>query len=145
MVCDYVILSMYNPLAEAVSSDTLLIGYYHGLLLRDIDADLLTVKMCSSGLLTVNEKSVISSGHSVCHRNWLLLEYGRHKGRLFLLEFCELVQGKWPEISSQLNITTHHRTVALLNLLNLPQSRWPQSVSLILTGASTGMYYSMYT
>ena len=135
---------MYNPLAEAVSIVTLLIGYYHGLLLRDIDADLLTVKMCSSGLLTVDEKSVISSGHSVYHRNWLLLEYVRHKGRQCLSELRELVQGKWPEISSQLNraITAHHWTAALLNL---PQSRWPRSVSLILAGVGIGMYYSMYT
>ena len=125
---------MYYPLTEAVSSHTLLIGYYHGLLLRDIDADLLTEEMCSAGLLTVDEQLFIFSGYSVCHRNWLLLEYIRHKDQIFLSEFCELVQEKCPEISSQLNtgITTHPWTAALLYL--------PRSLSRIFTGASTGMF-----
>ena len=86
----------------AVSITTLLIGYYHGLLLRDIDADLLTDKMCSAGLLTVHEQTVISSGHTVHHRNWLLLEHVRHFKLQLLLEFCKLVKEEWVEIGSQL-------------------------------------------
>ena len=132
------ILSLYYPLAEAVSSHTLLIGYYHGLLVRDIDADLLTDKMFSIGLLTVDEQAVISSSHSVCHRNWLLLEYVRRKGRVFLSKFCELVREKWPQISSQLyiGITVHPWIGLLLDL--------PQSLSLALTGASKGICIHNY-
>ena len=95
-------------LVGAVSIATLLIGYYHGLLLRDIDADLLTDKMCSSGLLTADDQSLISSGHSVHHRNWLLMEHIRHMDLQFLLEFFKLVEEEWPEIGSQLNAGTVH-------------------------------------
>ena len=89
-------------LVGAVSIPTLLIGYYHGLLLRDIDADLLIDKMCSTGLLADHEQTIISSGHTVHHRNWLLLEYVRLMDLESLLMFCELLQEEWPEISSQL-------------------------------------------
>ena len=89
----------------AVSIPTLLIGYYHGLLLRDIDADQLTDKMCSTGLLTDHQQTVISSGHTVHHRNWLLLEYVRHADQKIILEFCKLVLERWPEVGSQLIIT----------------------------------------
>jgi len=85
-----------------VSVSTLLIGYYHGLLLRDIDADLLTDHMCSTGLLSVHEQTVIFSGHTVHHRNWLLLECVRHMDLQLLPTFCELVLEEWPEIGSQL-------------------------------------------
>ena len=86
----------------AVSIPTLLIGYYHGLLLRDIDADQLTDKMCSTGLLTDYKQTVISSGHTVHHRNWLLLEYVRHMDLHLLLKFIKLIQEEWSEIGSQL-------------------------------------------
>ena len=89
-------------LIEAVSLPTLLTGYYHGLLLRDIDADLLIDKMCSIGLLSANELIVISSGHTVHQRNLLLLEYVRHMDLQLLLKFCKLLEQEWPEIGSQL-------------------------------------------
>ena len=86
-----------------MSISTLLIGYFHGLLLRDIDdPDLLTGKIYSSGLITAGEQSVISSGCSAHHRSWLLLEHVRHMDLEILLEFCKLVQEQWPEIGSQL-------------------------------------------
>ena len=85
-----------------MSISTLLIGYYHGLLLRDIDADQLTDKMCSTGLLTDYEQTIISSGHTVHHRNWLLLEYVRLMDQQLLQKFCKLLQEEWPEIGSQL-------------------------------------------
>ena len=101
-------------LVGAVSIATLLIGYYHGLLLRDIDADLLTDKMCSSGLLTADDQSLISSGHTVHHRNWLLLEHVRHMELQLLLEFCKLIEKEWVEIGSQLTtglyVTLHQNT-----------------------------------
>ena len=85
-----------------MSIPTLLIGYYHGLLLRDVRADLLTDKMCSTGLLTDHEQAAISSGHSVHHRNWLLLEYVRHMDLEILSKFCHLLQEELPEIGLQL-------------------------------------------
>ena len=91
----------------AVSIATLLIGYYHGLLLKDIDVDLLTDKMCSTGLLTGDEKSLISSGHTIHHRNWLLLEHVRHFELQLLLEFCNLLKEEWVEIGSQLTAGKH--------------------------------------
>ena len=84
------------------STATLLIGYYHDLLLRDINADLLTDKMNSAGLLTDTEVSIISSGHSIHHKNWLLLEHVRHMDVEALVTFCELLQKIWPEIGLQL-------------------------------------------
>ena len=89
-------------LIEAVSFSTLLTGYYHGLLLRDIDADLLIDKMCSTELLSAKEHTVISSGHTVHQRNLLLLEYVRLMDLKLLLEFCKLLEQEWPEIGSQL-------------------------------------------
>ena len=91
----------------AVSVATLLIGYYHGLLLRDIDADHLTNKMCSTGLLTHDEISLISSGHTVHHRNWLLLEHVRKFELKCLLQFCKLIKEEWVEIGSQLIAGTY--------------------------------------
>ena len=85
-----------------MSTTTLLIGYYHGLLLRSIDADLLTDKMCSVGLLTAHEQIVISSGHSVYQKNRLLLYHVQHMSVRALLAFCELVQEIWPQVGSQL-------------------------------------------
>ena len=70
--------------------------------MRDIDADLLVNKMCSTGLLTGDELPVISSGHSVHQRNWLLLEHVRQFELQLLLEFCKLVKEEWVEIGSQL-------------------------------------------
>ena len=99
----------------AVSIATLLIGYYHGLLLRDIDSDLLTDKMCSSGLLTADEQSLISSGHTVHHSNWLLLEHVRHMELPLLLEFCKLIEKEWVDIGSQLTtglyVTLHQNII----------------------------------
>ena len=91
------------PVAMMTTS-TLLIGYYHGLLLKSIDADLLTDKMCSAGLLTAREQIVISSGHSVYQKNWLLLERVQHMDVQALVTFCELLQEIWPQIGSQLII-----------------------------------------
>ena len=86
-----------------MTTSTLLIGYYHGLLLKSIDADLLTDKMCTVGLLTSQDQIGISSGHSVYQKNWLLLECVRHMDmQAHLVAFCELVQEIWPQIGSQL-------------------------------------------
>ena len=103
----------------AVQVSTLLIGYYHGLLLRDISADLLTDKMSSTELLSLHEETIISSGHSVCHRNWLLLEHVRHKNLRQLLVFFKLVKDKWPDIGSQLNTGTYVYTCLYINSLTI--------------------------
>ena len=98
--------SLMISIIGAVSIAILLIGYYHGVLLRDIDADLLTDKMCFTRLLTDDEKSLISSGHTVHHRNWLLLEHVRHFELQLLLEFCKLLKEEWLEIGSHLTTGT---------------------------------------
>ena len=85
-----------------LSASTLLIGYYHGLLLRDTTAESLVGDLFSTGLLTAQELKVILSGHSSHHRNWLLLEYVRHMDLQALLAFSELIKDVWPQISRQL-------------------------------------------
>ena len=75
--------------------------------MRDIDADLLTNKTCSTGLLTADQISIVSSGHTVHHRNWLLLEHVRHFELKLLLEFCKLLKEEWVEIGSQLTAGKH--------------------------------------
>ena len=82
---------------------TLLIGYYHGVLLRNTNADLLSLDMCTKHLLNANNQSLISTGYSVHHRNWLLLEHVRHLDKEAFSTFCELVQNLWPEVGLQLN------------------------------------------
>ena len=84
-----------------MSISTLFIGYYHGLLLRDIDADQLINEMSSTGLLTGDTLPLITSGHTVHHRNWLLLEHVRHFELKLLLQFCKLVKEKWVETGAQ--------------------------------------------
>ena len=83
-------------------ASTLLIGYYHGLLLRDTNADSLIGALYSNGLLSAQELNVILSGHSFHHRNWLLLEYVRHMDSQALLVFSEVVKDVWPQIGIQL-------------------------------------------
>ena len=89
-------------LLGSASYSTLLIGYYHGLLLQVVDSDLLTDEMCSVGLLTVDEQIVIDSGCSMYQRNRLLLEHVRRMNVHALLEFCKLLHNIWPQIGMQL-------------------------------------------
>ena len=96
-----------------MTTATLLIGYYHGLLLRSIDADVLTDKMCSVGLLTAQEQNFISSSHSVHQRNCLLLNHVRQMDDQALLTFCELVQEIWPQTGSQLIAGMHLATLTI--------------------------------
>ena len=98
----YLLLLLFTYSVAMMTTSTLLIGYYHGLLLRSIDADLLTDKMCSIGLLTAHEQIVISSGHSVHQRNQLLLEHVQHMDAQALRIFCEAVQDIWPQTGLQL-------------------------------------------
>ena len=85
-----------------VSNSIILIGYYHGLLLRDIDADFLVEEMLSVNLINPHDHSLILSGHSLHQRNWLLLEHVRHLDSWSLQVFSELVCESWPEIGLQL-------------------------------------------
>ena len=89
-------------LGTTVSISTQLVGYYHGLLLRDLDADLLVDKMLSTELLNTREQDLILSGYSVHQRNWQLLEHVRHLDTESLLMFSGLVQDIWPQIGLQL-------------------------------------------
>ena len=80
----------------------LLIGYYHGLLLRDTSIDPLISDLCLAGLLTAQELHVILSGHSFHHRNWLLLEHVRHMDTQAVLAFSELIKKVWSQVGTQL-------------------------------------------
>lgn len=86
----------------AVSNSVILIGYYHGLLMRDLDADLLVEDMLLADLLNVQEQNLILSGYSLHLRNWLLLEHVRHLDSQSLLAFSRLVQDIWPQVGLQL-------------------------------------------
>ena len=92
----------FTNLLAMMTTATMLIGHYHGLLLKSIDADMLLNKLRSAGLLTAHEQTIISSSHSDYHKNWLLLEHVRHLDTPALVTFCELVQDIWPQIGSQL-------------------------------------------
>ena len=83
-------------------TSTLLTGYYHGLLLRDTNADSLVTDLYSTGLISAQELHVILSGHSSYHRNWLLLEHVRHMDPQTLLLFSGIVKDVWPQIGMQL-------------------------------------------
>jgi len=69
---------MYITYLATTSTSTLLISYYHGLLLRDINADQLVDQMVSNGIVTETERSIVSTGSSIHQRNRLLLECARN-------------------------------------------------------------------
>jgi len=85
-----------------MSTPTLLVGYYHGLLLRDINVDQLCDKMSSSGLLTTHDQHVISTGYSVYQKKYLVLENIRHMDEKSFPVVCEVIHELWPEIGTQL-------------------------------------------
>ena len=66
-----------NTIIGMMTSQALLMAYYHDLLLNGVDADLLTDQMCSAKLLTGQEEAIVSSGHSIHETNKMLLEYTR--------------------------------------------------------------------
>ena len=106
-----------------LSTSTLLIGYYHGLLLRDTNADSLIGDLYSTGLLTAQGLNVILSSHSSHYRNWLLLEYVRHMDSQAVLAFSELVKDVWPRIGIQLiaSMLIHiHSTIKLCTYMVVP-------------------------
>ena len=96
---------------------TLLIGYYHDLLLKYIDSNLLINKLYSNGLLTDSEKELISTGHSIHQRNQLLLEHVRHMQTKTLMIFCEYVQEIVPKVGLQL-VTGSYISVCNENIEN---------------------------
>ena len=81
---------------------TLLIGYYHGLLSRDVNADILIKDMYSKKLLNTDDQTLISTGYSVYKKNLLLLEHARHMDAKSFSEFCKLILNLRPEIGTQL-------------------------------------------
>ena len=99
-----------------LSDSVILIGYYHGLLLRDIDADLLVGEMLSAELMNVHEHKLILSGHSLHHRNWLLLEHVRHLDSQSLQVFSELLHDMWPEIGLQLTTGSYNCMLGVYTL-----------------------------
>jgi len=85
-----------------MSTSLLLIGYYHGLLLRDIDVDQLSNVMCSTGLLTDVDKILLSTCCSIHHKKYLLIEIARHMDKGNLLQFCQAIQEVCPRIKCQM-------------------------------------------
>ena len=81
---------------------TLLIGYYHGLLMKINDVSLVVDRMSSNNLLTPNDQEMILAGHSIHQKNWILLECVRCMGMQAMVKYCELVQEILPEVGFQL-------------------------------------------
>ena len=81
---------------------TLLIGYYHSLLLKNVDVNLMVDKMSSSNLLALNDQEMILAGNSIHQSNWILLECVRCMGMQALVKFCEFVREILPEVGFQL-------------------------------------------
>ena len=86
-----------------MSTPTLLVGYYYGLLLRDIDGDQLWDKMSTSGLLTAHHQHLISAGYSVHQKKHLLLEVVRQMDDKSFVMFCGVLLELWPDIGTQFN------------------------------------------
>jgi len=86
-----------------ISTYTLLISYYHGLLMRDIDVDQLNAKMLTSGLLTANDQNSLLASHSIHHKKYLVLETIRHMDEENMLKFCQILKEICPQICLQLN------------------------------------------
>jgi len=90
-----------------LSTSTLLIGYYHGILMGEIDADKLVTLMASKELLSVYDNKLISAGCNIYQRNWMLLESVRSMKAPALVTFCEIVMEIWPIIGTQLMTGMH--------------------------------------
>ena len=86
-----------------LSAPTLLVSYYHGLLLRDMNVDQLCDKMSSSGLLTTHDQHLISTGYSAYQKKYLVLESIRHMDEKSLPVVCGVIHELWPELGTQLN------------------------------------------
>jgi len=86
-----------------ISISTLLIGYYHGLLMRDIGVDQLNTKMHTSGLLTANDQNSLLASHSSHHKKYLVLETIRHMDEENIFKFCHILKEVCPQICLQLN------------------------------------------
>ena len=112
IICDNLYLCMI--FTAMVSTSSLLIGYYYGWLLRDIDVDQLTDAMCSSGLLTANDKLLIAVSHSSHQKKCMLLEIARHMNEESLPNFCQVVQEVCPQIGLQMNKGTEHLVVLIV-------------------------------
>ena len=85
-----------------ISPSTLLIGYYHSLLMKNINPHLLMDTISSNGLLAAHDQELILTGHSMHQRCWLLLEHVRHMEMQMLMKICESVQEISPQVGLQL-------------------------------------------
>jgi len=105
------LMSHYSCCVAMIPTPTLLVGYYHGLLMRDVNYDLLMDKMCARGLLTGQDKELVFKGYSVYQRKCLLLDYAESMSTEQLVIFCDLVEELYPEIGTQLKIGTIYHAV----------------------------------
>ena len=104
---DYHVLYKISLCIGSISPSTLLIGFYHSLLMRDINADLLMDRMSSNGLLAPHDQQLILAGQSMHQRNWLLLEHVRQMEIESLIKLCELMQEMFPQVGLQLAVGMH--------------------------------------
>ena len=74
-----------------VSISTLLIGYYYGLLLRDLDVEETVEIMRSNDSLALQDQALVFSGYSGHQRKIILLEIIRQKDLKYVSAFCELL------------------------------------------------------
>ena len=86
-----------------MSTPTLLVGYYYGLLLRDIDGDQLWDKMSTSGLLTTRHQHFVSAGYSVHQKKHLLMDAVRQMDDKSFTMFCGVLLELWPDIGTLFN------------------------------------------
>ena len=100
--CIYVHTVLNVITIATISTSTLLIGYYHGVLTKEINADALVERMATNEMLSTSDQELISIGHSLHQRNLLLLGCVQHMSTQTLLTFCELVQELYPNIGLQL-------------------------------------------
>ena len=74
-----------------VSISTLLIGYYYGLLLRDLNVEETVEIMRSNDSLASQDQALVFSGYSGHQRKIILLEIIRQKDLKYISAFCELM------------------------------------------------------
>ena len=79
-----------------ISTSTLLIGYYHGLLMRDVNVNQLNDKIAP-------DQNIFLTSHSIHHKKYLLLEIVRNMDEGDILKICQALEEVCPHISSQLN------------------------------------------
>lgn len=70
--------------------------------MKEMNPDTMVKRMAAEGLLSKNDQDFITIGHSLHHKNALLLSCVQKFSIQALQAFCELVQELWPMVGTQL-------------------------------------------